>query len=271
MQIGVDIGGSLTKVVMVSSSERQYRLFEHTDAAGVAASLPPACEVFVTGCGAKDLARRLETRSQPETKTRVHVCDELRAFCAGARQLVHEQDPEAEPFVLTSMGTGTSIFYVSQDEGTRAAGTGVGGGTITGLGGLLLSTGDFVRLMDLAGRGRRQRVDLMVSDLYPDAAESPVLSALTAANFGLGRCAADIQPEDVASAIVQMVVESVAVLSIQVARTHKTRRVVIAGSPSSHRLIRQRFLEIGDYLGHEFAFLQHGAFCGALGAVLTCR
>ena len=268
MQIGVDIGGSLTKIVTVSGGERQYRLLEHTAADGVARSLPPACEVFLTGCGAKDLASQLEVQPQPQGKVEVHVLDELQSFCAGARQLAHEQDPGAEPFVLTSMGTGTSIFYVSPREGTRVAGTGVGGGTITGLGSLLLSTSDFQRLMDLAGRGHRQRVDLMVSDLYPDAAESPVLSALTAANFGLGHCAKDTQPADVASAIVQMVVETVAVLSIQVARTHKTRTVVMAGSPSSNPLIRERFLEIGEYLGHEFAFLQHGAFCGALGAVL---
>lgn len=259
MRIGVDIGGSLTKIVTVSGGERQYRLLEHTDAKGVAASLPPGGKVFATGCGAKELAGLMPG---------VHLSDELRSFCAGARRLVHEQDPDAEPFVLTSMGTGTSIFYVSPTAGSREAGTGVGGGTITGLGDLLLSTRDFGKIMDLASKGQRRRVDLMVSDLYPDTAASPVQSALTAANFGLGRGDREPKPEDVASSIVQMVVETVAVLSIQVARTHKTRAVVIAGSPSGHTLIRERFLEIGDHLGHEFSFLQHGAFCGALGAVL---
>lgn len=259
MQIGVDVGGSLTKMVTISSGERQYRLLEHTDAAEVAASLPPEREIYATGCGAKDLASRLQVP--------VTIVDELQSFCAGARQLVLEKDPGAEPFVLTSIGTGTSIFHVSPSTGTRAAGTGVGGGTITGLGSMLLSTTEFAAIMDLASKGKRQRVDLMVSDLYPDTAESPVLSALTAANFGR-KSFRDADKADIASAIVQMVVETVAVLSIQVARTYRTRTVVVAGSPSSHPIIRERFLAMGRFLGHEFDFLEHGPFCGALGAVL---
>ncbi|MGE5580582.1 MAG: hypothetical protein ACM3WU_11160 [Bacillota bacterium] len=294
MKTGVDIGGSLTKIVTVSDSGRQYCLLEHTDAAGVAEILPREGEIYVTGCGAKEVVRRLGRHA--------HIAEELHSFCAGARQLVFEQGHGSDPFVLVSMGTGTSVFHVSPTSGTRAAGTGVGGGTITGLGNLLLSTKDFATIMEMASRGRRQRVDLMVSDLYPDAADSPVLSALTAANFGRASAGfsgcggpgtaktespadpespanpenpADPEnpedPEDIASAIVQMVVETVAVLSIQVARTYNTRSIVVGGSPSSHPLTRKRFLEIGDHLGHEFAFLEHGAFCGALGAILLSR
>ncbi len=259
MQIGIDIGGSLTKVVTVSEGKRRYRLLEHNDAAEVAASIPRCGDVYATGCGAKDLAKRL--------KAPVRTSDELQSFCAGARQLVLEKGPDAEPFVLASMGTGTSIFYVSKDTSARAAGTGVGGGTITGLGTMLLDTPEFSKIMDLASQGQRRKVDLMVSDLYPDAAESPVLSALTAANFGR-RSFAGATKADAASAIVQIVVETVAVLSIQVARTHKSHTIFVAGSPSSHPLIQERFLEIGRFLGHEFAFLENGAYCGALGAIL---
>lgn len=276
VKTGVDIGGSLTKVVTVSDSGRQYCLLEHTDAAGVAGILPEESEIYVTGCGAKEVVKRLSRHA--------HIADELQSFCAGARQLVYEQGHGSDPFVLVSMGTGTSVFHVSPTSGTRAAGTGVGGGTITGLGSLLLSTKDFGTIMEMASRGKRQQVDLMVSDLYPDSADSPVLSALTAANFGrasAGRSACGSKgatgtenpasPEDIASAVVQLAVETVAVLSIQVARTYKTRTIVVAGSPSGHPMIRKRFLELGDLLGHEFSFLEHGAFCGALGAVLLSQ
>lgn len=289
MKIGVDIGGSLTKIVTDSGGERGYCLLEHVDGAEVAEALPAAGEICVAGCGAEDLAKRLGARAR--------IRDELRSVCAGARLLMREQYGDTKPFVLASVGTGTSVFYVSPEEGTRDSGTGMGGGTITGLGHLLLTTSDFGRIMDLASQGDRTRVDLMVSDLYPNAARSPVLSALTAANFGRAAgqrsttgasrasgtgtrmvstvCAprvsamgAPAAAADIASAIVQMVVETVAVISIQVARTHRTRTIVIAGSPGSHPVIRRRFGEIGDYLGHEFAFLEHGAFCGALGAIL---
>lgn len=260
MRVGVDVGGSLTKVAIDDDGARQYRLLEHTDPDRVAASLPQAAPVYVTGCGARDLAARLPSPAE--------VQDELECFCAGARQLVREQGLSSLPFVLASAGTGTSVFHVSEEAGTRVTGTGVGGGTITGLGHLLLSTGDFTEILSLAARGRRQTVDLMVSDLYREAAQSPVLSALTAANFGRGGLTGGGKA-DVASAIVQLVVEVVAVLSIQVARTYKESTIVLAGSPSGHPHIRDRFLEIGRHLGHEFAFLHHGAFCGAVGALLS--
>ena len=287
MRVGVDVGGSLTKIAIDDDGARLYRLLEHTDPDRVAAWLPQAASVYATGCGARELASRL--------KSPVKVLDELDCFCAGARQLAREQGLGERLFVLTSMGTGTSVFRVTGESGasagtradssddnrddtgpdseagarcgTRVTGTGVGGGTITGLGSLLLSTGDFAQIMSLASAGQRQRVDLMVSDLYRNAAESPVLNALTAANFGRGGfCGAG--EADIASAIVQLVVEVVAVLSIQAARTHEARTIVLAGSPISHPHIRYRFVEIGQHLGHQFAFLENGAFCGALGAVL---
>lgn len=287
MQVGVDVGGSLTKVAIVTEGDRQFRLLEYTDAGRVSEALPLGVPIHATGCGATELLKRLGSR--------VTVQDELECFCVGARQLAQEQGMGSHPFVLTSMGTGTSVFRVTGESGastgtradssadnreatgpdseagsrcgTRVTGTGVGGGTITGLGSLLLSTGDFAQIMSLASAGQRQRVDLMVSDLYRNAAESPVLNALTAANFGRGGfCGAG--EADIASAIVQLVVEVVAVLSIQAARTHEARTIVLAGSPISHPHIRDRFVEIGQHLGHQFAFLENGAFCGALGAVL---
>lgn len=306
MRVGVDVGGSLTKVAVVSGEDRQFRLLEHTDAGRVAEALPLGVPIHATGCGATELLERLGSR--------VTVLDELECFCVGARQLVREHGMRHHSFVLTSMGTGTSVFYVAGETdtklgrtvlgdggelgaradtrsdvkadlkattelsdnagsgadakvGARVTGTGVGGGTIMGLGSLLLSTGDFAEIMRLAAMGRRQRVDLMVSDLYRDSAESPVLSALTAANFGRGGCGG-AENADVASAIVQLVVEVVAVLSIQVARAYRDPTIVLAGSPMSHAHIRERFVEIGRHLGHQFAFLENGAFCGALGAIL---
>lgn len=258
MRVGVDVGGSLTKVAIEDDGARQYRLLEYTDPDKVAALIPQTAHVYATGCGARELAARLQSP--------VKVLDELECFCAGARHLVQEQGLSTVPFVLASLGTGTSIFHVTQESGTRVTGTGVGGGTITGLGHLLLSTGDFAEILSLAARGKRQKVDLMVSDLYRDVGHSPVLSALTAANFGRGGLGGE--KADVASAIVQLVVEVVAVLSIQVARTYKESTRVVAGSPSGHTHIQDRFLEIGRHLGYEFAFLRHGAFCGALGALL---
>lgn len=264
MQIGMDAGGSLTKVVTVRDRLREYSTMDLDAAIEMAKSLPENAGVCLTGCG----ANTLEPHLPGPLKRKVRRVDELRAFWSGARHMLTDEGKTAESFVLVAFGTGTSVFAVSGGEGRRAAGTAVGGGTIIGLSKLLLGTSDFGRVMDMAGKGDRRRVDLMVSDLYPNAGISPVLSALTAANFG-SKTLDLAGKDDTASAILQLVIETIAVIAIQVAKTHNLDTVVVAGSPTRHPLVRSRFQELGALLSHDFfTFLEHGPYCGALGAVV---
>ncbi|HHX28636.1 MAG: hypothetical protein ACOX5Q_09845 [Bacillota bacterium] len=264
MRIGMDAGGSLTKIVVLRGPEREYYMMDLEGAIEMARKLPDCEGIHLTGCRAETIASHLPDN----LRTRVHRAGELEAFWAGARQMLADEGRPSDSFVLVAFGTGTSVFTISGGKGTRTAGTAVGGGTLTGLSRLLLGTSDFENFMDLASRGDRHRVDLMVSDLYPDAAASPVLDALTAANFGSKRIE-QAGKQDIASAILQLVVETIAVISIQVARTHRIDTIVVAGSPTRHPLVRERFQELGSLLGHDFfAFLEHGPYCGAVGAVI---
>lgn len=264
LQIGMDAGGSLTKIVTIEGGRREFRTMDLDSAVEMAKSLPEAAGVYLTGCR----SQTLEAHLPGAFRDKVHRANELEAFWAGAQHMLADEGRASDAFVLVGFGTGTSVFTVSSGKGSRTAGTAVGGGTITGLSRLLLGTGDFDEIMALAAKGDRRRVDLMVSDLYPDAKVSPVLNALTAANFG-GRHADEAGKDDTASSILQLVVETIAVIAIQVARTNGLDTVVVAGSPSRHPLVRSRFQELGTLLGHDFfAFLEHGPYCGALGAVV---
>lgn len=264
MLIGLDAGGSLTKVVIERDGHREFHMTDLDGAVEIARTLPRCEGIYLTGC----MAGVVESRLPDSLKARVHRRDELESFWAGAREMLSSEGRPSDSFVLVAFGTGTSVFTVSGGKGTRTAGTAVGGGTLTGLSRLLIGTRDFEEIMELASQGNRHKVDLMVSDLYPDAASSPVLNDLTAANFGARRI--DLaERQDVASAILQLVVETIAVISIQVARTHGIDTVVIAGSPPRHPLVRGRFGELGALLGHDFfTFLEHGPYCGALGAMI---
>lgn len=265
MQIGMDAGGSLTKIVTIRDGLREYRMTDLDGAVDLARTLSGYDRVYLTGCR----AGVLEAHLPDNLKDRVHRINELEAFWAGAHEMLSSEGRPSHSFVLVAFGTGTSVFTVLNGKGTRTAGTAVGGGTLTGLSRLLIGTCDFETIMDLASRGNRHRVDLMVSDLYPDAKASPVLNELTASNFGSVEIE-QASKEDIASAVLQLVVETIAVISIQVARAHRMDTIVIAGSPSRHPLVRERFKELGALLGHDFfAFLEHGPYCGALGAVIT--
>lgn len=261
LQIGIDMGGSLTKVVIRDSGNLSFVTIEEKkeqDVRGVLDSFP-AADIFATGCGG--------VRIKKLWPCRVILTDEFKSFCAGARYFTDQMGLHGESYILTSFGTGTSIFYVTPSDSNRVSGTAVGGGTLTGLGQLLLGTSQFEEVIRMAEQGDRRRVDLMVSDLYPDAKLSPVLNSLTAANFGSASLD-ESSPEDIASAIVQMVVETVALLSIQTAKTCGAARIVIAGSPTRNPLIRKRLAQIGDMLGKDFLFLEQGPYCGAMGAMI---
>ena len=265
MHIGIDAGGSLTKIVSIRDGQREYHMTDLDGAVEMARTLTDCDGIYLTGCR----AGTVESHLPDSLKDRIHRANELEAFWAGAHKMLSDEGRPSESFVLVAFGTGTSVFTVSQGKGTRTAGTGVGGGTLTGLSHLMLGTADFESIMKLASQGNRRRVDLMVSDLYPDASTSPVLNELTAANFG-SKCIDQAAKADIASAILQLVVETIAVISIQVARDHGIDTIVVAGSPSRHPLVRERFKELGSLLGHDlFAFLQHGPYCGALGAVIV--
>jgi type II pantothenate kinase len=263
--LGLDAGGSLTKVAIDRDGQREFHMTDLDGAAQIARTLPHCEGIYLTGCR----AGVVESRLPGSLRAKVHRRDELESFWAGAREMLSNEGRSSDSFVLVAFGTGTSVFKVSDGKGTRTAGTAVGGGTLTGLSRLLLGTCDFEEIMELASHGNRHRVDLMVSDLYPDASLSPVLNALTAANFG-ARHIDLAAKQDIASAILQLVVETIAVISIQVARTHGIDTVVVAGSPPRHPLVRERFGELGALLGHDFfTFLEHGPYCGALGAIVT--
>lgn len=265
LHIGIDAGGSLTKIVSIRDGQREFRMTDLDGAVEMARTLSDCDGVYLTGCR----AGTVESHLSAGLKDRIHRRDELEAFWAGAQEMLSDEGRPSDSFVLVAFGTGTSVFTVSQGKGARTAGTGVGGGTLTGLSHLMLGTDDFESIMELASQGNRHRVDLMVRDLYPDAATSPVLNELTAANFG-SKYISQAARQDIASAILQLVVETIAVISIQVARAQRIDTIVVAGSPPRHPLVRERFRELGTLLGHDFfAFLEHGPYCGALGAIIA--
>jgi type II pantothenate kinase len=165
--------------------------------------------------------------------------------------------------LLVSLGTGTSVLRVDGERVERVGGTALGGGTIIGLGRLLLGTDRFDEIVALASRGDRRTVDLLVSDVYRAGATS-ILRDLTAASFAK---LDSTRPEDVAHALMGVVGENVALICGGLARGSGAETIVYCGStlaenPPLESIVR----EITTLFGHEAVVLPRGAFCGAVGA-----
>jgi type II pantothenate kinase len=267
--VGVDVGATLAKIVRrEAGGEFTFRI-EGADALDAVARLVEAWRpgrTGLTGGGAAALASRLSGET-------VRV-NEFAAWGNGAARLLARQGLSAgERFLLVSLGTGTSIMLADGLSVNRVGGTALGGGTLLGLATALLGERSFEELTELARRGSRERVDLLVSDIYRPG-EIPLEGDLTAANFGklAARLAEQPRPEDVAHALMGLVGENVALICAGLGAAHQVRRVVFGGSTLRGNPALTEILDrIVRALGCSTTFLAEGEFAGALGALLLAE
>jgi type II pantothenate kinase len=248
--LGIDSGASLTKVAIRSGDQMQHRLLPAGDARPaekLVAELAPR-RIGLTGGGASELSRRLGADA-------VRV-NEFAAWGAGASALLDAQGRDApHPFLLVSLGTGTSVMLADRLSVSRVGGTALGGGTVMGLGALLLGSAGFDEICALAARGDRRHVDLLVSDIYRPG-EIPLTGDLTAASFG--------KP----IAIMGLVGENVALICGGLAAPHAIRHIVFGGSTlRDNPALRDVLRDITSALGREPVFLERGEYAGAVGAL----
>ncbi len=158
-EIGLDLGATLVKAAFVPAG-RPLRPFEpfvcsvrNRAALGRFFDAHPARRIAATGGGA---ARLKETwRATAE----VLVIDEFVSWGAGEKILLADAEfVPSSPHLLVSLGTGTSILAVSADGSvSRIGGTALGGGTVRGLGRLLVGESSHGALVALARAGAEAR------------------------------------------------------------------------------------------------------------------
>jgi type II pantothenate kinase len=267
--VGVDVGATLAKIALRTPGRGVEFRLEPADALGAVADLVAAARprrVGITGGGASELARRIDAESV--------AVNEFAAWGAGAKALLEDAGgAPAERFLLVSVGTGTSVMLADGMAVQRIGGTALGGGTLIGLGALLLGTRCFGELVELAEKGDRRRVDLLVSDIYRPG-EIPLAGDLTAANFGKAGGGSTSEPAraDVAHALMGLVAENVALICAGLGAALQVRTVVFGGSTlRENRPLVEILGQITGFTGTHPTFLHDGEFAGALGALLLAE
>lgn len=262
MRVGIDIGGTLIKIAYLESGELHYRKFasiEIEEATKWVNEQFAEAHATVTGGKAEHLQQLLNMKASRIT--------EFDATCKGIRYLLQQNGIELEGFVLANVGTGTSVHYVDAEKHSRIGGTGVGGGTIMGLADLLAGVEDYDRIVRLAQEGKRDTVDLKVKHIY-EGSEPPISGDLTASNFG--RVSEDRNAEDILAAVIGMVGETVATVSVFAAEKCETSSIVFIGSSFYENSPLQAVVK--SYAAMKEAnplFVQNGEYSGALGALLS--
>ncbi len=229
--IGIDIGGSTTKIVGFSS-DSSHTLIEPLSvrATDPVTSVYGAfgkfltqnnlelCDiekVSITGVGSKYITKPLYALP----------CENVPEFrCIGLGGLYLSKLDRA---IVVSMGTGTAIVHATRGGAIEyLGGTGVGGGALVGLSEKLLGVGNVEHISALAEKGNLDNIDLRIKDITPGTYDLP--ANMTAANFG--KLSDLATKEDLALGLVNMIYETIGMMAVFNSRMHGTKDIVLTGN-----------------------------------------
>ncbi|EIJ81380.1 pantothenate kinase [Bacillus methanolicus PB1] len=263
-KVGIDAGGSLVKITYEESGVFHYNKYPIRELASALEWLKivaPNAAVALTG----GKAAIMKDQFFPEGK----IVPEFDSTCEGAMFLLKEAEIDTtKKLIIVNIGTGTSWFVAEKNNYTRIFGSGIGGGTLMGLGALLTGETDFSKLVELASNGNKGNVDLLVKDIYFPQ-EPPIDGNLTASNFAKGVINPNSSKEDKAAAVINIIGETLVLLSMQAVSAHGADRLVYIGSTlAGNEPLKQCLSSYKKMVGIDHVFLDHGEYAGSLGALL---
>ncbi|MBQ2793497.1 MAG: pantothenate kinase [Clostridia bacterium] len=270
--IGIDVGGSTTKIVgfkkngegreiiapqFISANDpltATYGAFgKFTDENRIAIS--DIERVYMTGVGSSYIKRNLYGID----------CIRVPEFtCIGRGGLYLSGLDNA---LVVSMGTGTALVHANGGSMNYLGGTGVGGGTLVGLSKLMCGAESIEHIVELGAGGSLANVDLRIKDMTAKDALGGLPGDMTAANFGNVSEVAD--RGDVALGIMNMVFETVAMVSVFAARQAGVKDVVLTGNLTRLGFCAEKFAEInGMGYGVNFSIPTMSQFSTVIGCAL---
>ena len=267
--IGIDTGGTLTKLAYINQEDKlTLEVFPSNEMERVKEWLerhPFVDEIGVTG------GRTEQLRDVLKPMKSIQYIVEFEATLKGVRYLLEKEGHQVDKSIITNIGTGTSIHYMDGDSHARISGTGIGGGTLVGLAGLLTGITDFTIITTLAAKGDRSAIDLLVKDIL-QGMEPPLDGSLTASNLGkVGITQVVEHPvEDMLATVQGLVGEVITTLSIQLAVERDAKYIVYIGSTLTGNDNLKKVISHYTVLKkHTPIFLKDCGFSGAVGALLN--
>jgi len=268
MILGIDIGGSTTKITgfhdnkiispmivratdPVSSLYGAFGKFINENRL----RLSDISRVMVTGVGASYLNERIY--QIPTGKV-------AEFYAIGMGGLFLSGLSKA---VVVSMGTGTAFVRAEKNGNVKhLGGTGVGGGTLLGLSNIMLNIRHFDDLIGMAGGGNLENIDLFIKDITKEEIVG-LPPELTASNFG--KISDLASKNDIALGIVNLVFQTIGVMSIFAARIDGTEDIVLTGNLTNVPQSREIFDGLSKIHPERFHIPEHAEYATALGAAIA--
>ena len=267
---GIEAGITLAKVALCDASGKLrcfFVRFSEIDAVLEPMRRMKLQTIGVTGRGALGIKLKMGDC--------VRKYDEFEACGVGARYLMRAGRHDVNrSFVVTDVGTGTSVIAVEGRHVRRLGGTALGGGALIGLCRAITRRNlSYAEIAELIKTGDRARVDLQVHDVY-EGGEVNIAPSFTASNFG--RVALSGMPEgqesDLVLGVIGMIGENIALLSCSLADTIGCRTVCYGGTTLRNiESLTKTLCDTSVALGKQALVLPHCEYLGALGALELCH
>lgn len=261
--IGIDVGGSTTKIVgfrgnSIIEPMIVYATDPVTSLFGAFGKyiyennleLSDIEKVMLTGVGSPYITQPLYGLSTAKA-------DEFLANGLGGMYL-----SGLKKLIVVSMGTGTSLVRVNDNELEHIGGIGIGGGTIIGLSKLLLDTQDISQIINLANQGDLGNIDLQIKDITKEALPGLPLDA-TASNFG--KVHNSVKKEDIAAGIINMVLQCIGKSAILAALNSEIKEFVAIGNLTRLPQCNRLFPILDKMFNVKFIIPEHAEYATAIG------
>ena len=271
--LGIDVGGSTTKIVGFKTDGYRRELIEpqfvrandpltatygafgkFTDENGI--DISDISKVMITGVGASYVKRSLYGLD----------CERVPEFGGIGRGGLYLSG--LDEALVVSMGTGTALVHARSDGYMNyVGGTGVGGGTLMGLSKLLLKAETIAHIEEYAEDGELGNIDLKIKDITASDSMTSLLRDMTAANFGN---VSDIATKgDIAAGIMNLVFETVGMVSIFAARSCGVKNIVLTGNLTRLKRCKEKFKEFNTMgYGVNFIIPERAQFATVIGTAL---
>lgn len=267
--IGIDVGGSTTKIVGIEDGNIIKSPMNITANDPITSlfgafgkylydnniALEDVEHVMLTGVGSSGVT--MPIYGLPTTHVDEFVSDGL-----GARF-----DSGLDRLVVVSMGTGTTLVRVDGEKINHIGGISMGGGTLQGLSHLLLKTSHIDDVVEMASRGDISHINLQIKDISKGDIEGLPMHA-TASLFGKA-VSGNATQEDIAKGLICMVLETIGSCAVLSQIGGGFKDFVLIGNLTRLPECQLIFPMMESLYDVRFHIPEHARYCTALGAALS--
>ena len=264
--VGIDVGGSTTKIIGIKerkllSTFKVKATDPLTSAFGAFGrfvsenklALSDIDSIKVTGVGSSYINSDIYN-------IKTIKADEF--VCTGLGGLFLSELNKA---IIASMGTGTALVMADGTKITHIGGTGIGGGTLLGLSRIMLNMNNFENIIEVAQDGDLSNIDLTIKDISKDISSS-LPDYATASNFG--KLSDLASKSDVALGIINMIFQTIGVISVFATKIEGVKDVVLCGNLTIVPQAKEVFKNLEKIFDVRFHIPEHAEYATALGAAL---